>query len=119
MKYEKEVNIDGNEYVFALKDNSELIFYTINKEMDPFARWGEVRTSFNNLHGKSNPFTLFKEIEKFIKYLFSRGVTYFYFSCERERFEIYESFISRLVEKYGYYTTVHKEKNEFYVYKSL
>ena len=119
MKYEKKVNVEGIEYTFVLQENSELIFYTINKEHDPFAKWGdEPNKSFNNLHGKINPYSLLIEIEKFIRYLFANKVTYLYFSCERERFDIYESFISRLVEKYGYNTTAHKQRNEFYVYKS-
>lgn len=46
MKYEKEVNIDGKEYVFALKENCELIFYTINKEYDPFSALSSITESF-------------------------------------------------------------------------
>jgi hypothetical protein len=119
MEYNKELIVDGNEYVFSLDGKSEFMFYTINKKIDPMAKWGEESRSFNNLHGTVNPFTLFIEIEKFIKYLFSRGVSYFYFSCESERFEIYKFFISRLVKNSKYYTTIHEEKNEFYVYKCL
>jgi len=118
MEYTKEVNINGKAYTFSLNEKKELIFYTFNDVVDPMARWGENDRSFNNLHGQINPFSLFIEIEKFIKYLFYRGVSYFYFTCEAERFEIYEFFILRLVKDSKYYTTMNKEKNEFYVYKS-
>jgi hypothetical protein len=119
MEYKKELNIDGNEYVFSLKENMEFIFYTYNNDVDPFDAFGTTNLNFNNLHGKVNPFSLFIEIEKFIKYLFSRGVTYFYFSCEKERFEIYNFFVLRLVKNSNYYTTCDKENNQLYVYKYL
>ncbi|MBD1577756.1 hypothetical protein HC723_15230 [Vibrio sp. S11_S32] len=111
--------VASKKYVLLLDEKNEFMFYTFNKTYDPFARVGEVSRSFNNLHGDVNPFSLFIEIEKFIRYLFSRGVMYFYFSCEGERFDIYQFFISRLVKKAGYYSTNHKQGNEFYVYKCL
>ncbi|MFT5758561.1 MAG: hypothetical protein ACI9LM_003303 [Alteromonadaceae bacterium] len=117
MEYKKEVIIEGKEFVFSLTEKREFMFYTFNDKYNPMDVWGEVNRSFNNLRGKLNPFSIFIEIQKYIKYLFSCGVTYFYFSCEDERFEIYEFFIARLVKNSGYYTTIHKEKNEFYVYK--
>ncbi|WP_041766478.1 hypothetical protein [Psychromonas ingrahamii] len=117
MEYKKEVRIEGKDYVFLLKANKEFVFYTLNYEYDKFAAFDEDRVSFNNLRGNINPFSLFIEIEKYIKYLFSKGVSYFYFSCEKERFEKYNFFLSRLVKNSNYYTTSDKKQNTFYVYK--
>ena len=120
MEYEKEVNIDETKYTLLLKENCEFVFYTLSKDRDPFAKWGdEPNRSFNNLHGKVNPFSLFIEIEKFIKYLFSQRVSFFYFNCEKERFGIYQFFISRLIKGSKYYTTIDDKKCEFYVYKGI
>lgn len=119
MEYKKELNIDGTVYTFLLDEQCEFMFYTFNKKYDPMATWGENGRSFNNLHGKANMFSLFIEIQKYIRYLFSQGVSYFYFSCERERFEIYNYFITRLLKGGKYTTTIDRVNNKFYVYKSL
>ena len=117
MEYTKKAKINGKLYTFTLTEKKELIFYTADTKLDKMDVFGEDKITFSNLHGKENTFTLFIEIEKFIKYLFYCGVTYFYFSCERPRFEMYEFFIAKVVKGTKYYTTVNKLKNEFYVYK--
>ena len=117
MEYSKEVKINGVDYTFLLDEQCEFMFYTFDKKYDPMAAFGGNGRSFNNLHGKANMFSLFIQIQKYIRFLFSRGVSYFYFSCERERFDIYNYFITRLLKGGKYTTSIDRVNCKFYVYK--
>lgn len=118
MEQEKDVFINGKKYVLVLTKQCELMFYTFDNKRDRMATFGSDTTTTANLHGKINAFTLFRQIEKFVRTLFKQGVGYFYFTCERERFEIYNFFINRMIKNSNYSTVIDKEKNTFYVYKS-
>ncbi|MFV0575901.1 MAG: hypothetical protein ACK5NC_10905 [Vibrio sp.] len=118
MRYEKEVVIDKRLYTFVLTEQCELMFYVIDPKRDKFSRFGDDNVTTANLHGSANVFKIFRQLKKFVRYIFNNNVGYFTFRCEPSRYSMYEYFINRLIQNTKYKATMDSNRHEFYVFKS-